>query len=155
MLGLDDRSIWLLYTQLTGVCRVPIREPERIAVKKSLTGLFPQRMYTSSSKQRGPLACKAGIPGYKTSKCGRSGPASRRTNLCNGHTARPRHDEAMPLVEWARTQWGIAGQRRVCQHDSIHYPLRESLLRDRMPFGAVTEANKELFRTPKGAERSK
>ncbi len=44
----------------------------------------------------------------------------------------------------------LQAQRRVCQHDSIHYPLRESLLRDRMPFGAVTEANKELFRTPKG-----
>ncbi len=43
----------------------------------------------------------------------------------------------------------LQAQRRVCQHDSIHYPLRESLLRDRMPFGAVTEANKELFRMPK------
>ncbi len=60
------------------------------------------------------------------------------------------HDEAMPLVEWARTPMGaLQAQRRVCQHDRIHYPLRESLLRDRMSFGAVTEANKELFRMPK------
>ncbi len=61
------------------------------------------------------------------------------------------HDEAIPLVEWASYSNGaLQAQRRACQHDSIHYPLRESLLRDRMPFCAVTEANKELFRTPKG-----
>ncbi len=60
------------------------------------------------------------------------------------------HDEAMPLVEWAHTPWGIVGPKRVCQHDSIHYPLRGSLLRDRDALGVVTEANKELFHTPRG-----
>ncbi len=64
------------------------------------------------------------------------------------------HDEAMPLVEWARTPMGHCRPKEEYA-SSIHYPLRESLLRDRMPFGAVTEANKELFHTPKGAERSK
>ncbi len=53
------------------------------------------------------------------------------------------HDEAIPLVKWARTSMGHCRPKE--GYDSIHYPLRESLLRDRMPFGAVTEANKELF----------
>ncbi len=57
------------------------------------------------------------------------------------------HDEAMPLVEWARTPMGHCRPKE--EYDSIHYLLRESLLRDRMSFGAVTEANKELFRMPK------
>ncbi len=129
---------------------MPIREPERIAVKKSLTGLFPQRMCTSSSKQRGLWPVRPVCPGYKPSKCGRSGPASRRTNLCNGYTARPRPwrgDASSRMGSYSNG--ALQAQRRVCQHDSIHYPLRESLLRDRMSFGAVTEANKELFRMPK------
>ncbi len=60
------------------------------------------------------------------------------------------HDEAMPLVEWARTPMGhCRPKEEYASMHSIHYPLRESLLRDRMSFGAVTEANKELFRMPK------
>ncbi len=58
------------------------------------------------------------------------------------------HDDASSRIG-SYSNGALQAQRRVCQHDSIHYPLRESLLRDRMPFGAVTEANKELFRTPK------
>ncbi len=57
------------------------------------------------------------------------------------------HDEAMPLVEWARTPMGHCRPKK--EYANIHYPLRESLLHDRMPFGVVTEANKELFRMPK------
>ncbi len=58
------------------------------------------------------------------------------------------HDEAMHLVEWARTPMGHCRPKdEYASMDSINDPLRESLLRDRMPFGAVTEANKELFRT--------
>ncbi len=63
------------------------------------------------------------------------------------------HDEAMPLVEWARTPMGHCRPKE--EYGSIHYPLRESLLRDRMSFGAVTEANKELFRMPKRGETLK
>ncbi len=60
------------------------------------------------------------------------------------------HDEAMPLVEWARTPMGHCRPKEEYASmtaSTIH--LRESLLRDRMSFGAVTEANKELFRMPK------
>ncbi len=52
------------------------------------------------------------------------------------------HDEAMPLVEWARTPMGHCRPKE--EYDSIHYPLRESLLRDRMPFGTVTEAKRAV-----------
>ncbi len=61
------------------------------------------------------------------------------------------HDEAMPLVEWARTPMGIAGPKEEYASmtaSTIH--LESFCFVTRMPFGAVTEANKELFRTPKG-----
>ncbi len=60
------------------------------------------------------------------------------------------HDEAMPLVEWARTPMGHCRPKEEYASmtaSTIH--LESPLLRDRMSFGAVTEANKELFRMPK------
>ncbi len=60
------------------------------------------------------------------------------------------HDEAMPLVRiGSYSYWALQAQGRIHQRNSIHYPLRESLLRDRMPLGTVTEDNKELFRSSK------
>ncbi len=53
------------------------------------------------------------------------------------------HDEAMPLVEWARTPMGH------CRPKEEYVSMTASTIHW-MPFGTVTEANKELFRTPKG-----
>ncbi len=56
------------------------------------------------------------------------------------------HDEAMPLVEWVRTPMGHCRPKEEYASMTASTIHLESLLRDRMPFGAVTEANKELFR---------
>ncbi len=51
------------------------------------------------------------------SKCGRSGPASRRTNLCNGYTARPRPRRGDASSRMGSYSNGaLQAQRRVCQH---------------------------------------
>ncbi len=58
----------------------------------------------------------------------------------------------MPLVEWA--PMGHCNPKEEYANVSIHKPPRNSLLRNRAIFSAVTEANKKLFLLLYEAERS-
>ncbi len=60
------------------------------------------------------------------------------------------HDEAMPLVRMGSYSNGaLQAQEEYASMTASTIHLESALLRDRMSFGAVTEANKELFRMPK------